>query len=72
MPELRLAWAQTGERRSWVAVAGGALLTVSRTAYGWQAEVCWDRNSPAETSEFSGYYRTRKAAQAWAERQARP
>ena len=72
MPDLRLPWFPVAGSRSWMAVDAGAVLTVTHTAYGWQAEVCWARYTPAETSEFSGHYRTRTAAQAWAERHATP
>jgi hypothetical protein len=72
MPDLHLTWGRTGDRQSWTAVHAGAVLIVSRTAYGWRAEVCWDRGTSAETSEFSGYFRTRTLAQGWAERRVRP
>jgi hypothetical protein len=72
MPELHLTWAPAGDSQSWAVQHAGAVLTVSWGAYGWRAEVCWDRGTAAETSEFSNVYRTRRLAQAWAERQVQP
>ncbi len=61
-------WERTAERFTWRAVAGNAVLTVSRSAYGyWLAIV----ESPGQKA-LRAAVRTRLAAQRRAERQMSP
>ena len=56
-----IVWQQTGDRRVWRAARGGVVLTVTKTAGGmFRADV---EGLPARSPEF----RTRLAAQQWAE-----
>ncbi len=61
-----ISWQQTGDRRAWRAARGSVLLTVTKLSSGmFRADV----EGPGVT-ERSPEFRTRLAAQAWADSHA--
>ncbi len=60
-----ITWQQTGDRRTWRAASGPVVLTATKLSSGQ-----WTATGDGATIARSPEFRTRTAAQAWAEQHA--